>query len=211
MFKKSLLVAIALLLFVTTQAQDKQDKVKSIKPLRIGVKIGVPNIVGGNAELVFFKRLAAYVDYSSYSGTFSDVDVSFNDFEAGINIYFKNTGKGFYGSFGFSNFSLDGSYTGAQTDNGVDFTGKASGSLTINTMNAKLGLKLGRSFFFRTEVGYGFGTIPDTVTITGTVTATLPGGGTTTTTETGTEAIPDIPGISTSGMLLFNIGFGIGF
>jgi hypothetical protein len=203
MLKKSLVVLFAMLMFTSTQAQDK---VKSIKPFRIGAKIGVPNIVGGNAEFVFFKRIAAYVDYSSYSGTFSDVDVSFNDFEAGVNIYFNPTGKGFYGSFGFSNFSLDGSYTGAQTDSGIDFTGQASGSLTINTVNAKLGLKLGRSFYFRTEVGYGFGTIPDTITITGTVT-----GGGVTTTETGTEAIPDIPGISTSGMLLFNIGFGIGF
>ncbi len=206
MLKKSLVVAVALLLFVTTQAQDKQDKVKSIKPFRIGVKVGVPNIVGGNAELVFFKRLAAYVDYSSYSGTFSDVEVSFNDFEAGINIYFKNTGKGFYGSFGYSSFSIDGSYSGAQTNSGIDFTGQATGSLTINTMNAKLGLKLGRSFYFRTEVGYGFGTIPQTITVTGVVT-----GGGVTTTETGTEDIPDIPGISTSGLAIFNIGFGIAF
>jgi len=210
MLKKSLVVAIALLLFVTTQAQDKQDKVKSIKPFRIGVKVGVPNIVGGNAELVFFKRLAAYVDYSSYSGTFSGVDVSFNDFEAGVNIYFKPTGKGFYGSFGYSNFSLDGSYTDAQTNSGVNFTGLATGSLSINTLNTKLGVKMGRSFYMRIEAGYGFGTIPDTIDITGVVTATV-GGVSQTTTETGTETIPNIPGISKSGMLLFNIGFGIGF
>ncbi len=203
MFKQFLTVVFVLLFCVSIQAQDKK---KSIKPFRIGVKVGVPNIVGGNVELVFFKRLAAYVDYSSYSGTFSDVDVSFNHFEIGGNIYFNPTGKGFYGSFSYSSFSLDGSYAGAQTDNGITFTGLATGSLAINTINAKLGLKLGRSFYFRTEVGYGFGTIPDTITVTGTVTG---GGGTTT--ETGTEPIPDIPGISSSGLLIFNIGFGIGF
>ncbi len=203
MFKKSLLVVLTLLLCTTIQAQDKK---KSIKPFRIGVKIGIPNIIGGNAELVFFKRLAAYVDYSSYSGTFSDVDVSFNHFEIGGNIYFNPTGKGFYGSFSYSSFSLDGSYADAQTDSGITFTGQATGGVTINTINAKLGLKLGRSFYFRTEVGYGFGTIPDTITVTGTVT-----GGGVTTTETGTETIPDIPGLSSSGMIIFNIGFGIGF
>jgi len=204
MLKKSFVIAFTLLLCVTIQAQDKAKK--SIKPFRLGVKVGVPNIVGGNAELVLFKRIAAYVDYSSYSGTFSNVDVSFNDFEAGVNIYFKPTGKGFYGSFGYSNFSLDGSYADAQTNSGINFTGLATGSLSINTLNTKLGVKMGRSFYMRIEAGYGFGTIPKTITITGTVT-----GGGTTTTETGTEPIPDIPGISSSGMLLFNIGFGIGF
>ena len=203
MFKKFLLLSMAFLLLTTTQAQDKA---KSIKPFRLGVKVGVPNIVGGNAELVFFKRFAAYVDYSSYSGTFSDVEVSFNDFEGGLNIYFKNTGKGFYGSFGYSSFSIDGSYTGAQTNSGISFTGQATGSLTINTLNTKLGVKMGRSFYVRVEAGYGFGTIPQTITVTGTVT-----GGGTTTTETGTEDIPDIPGISKSGLAIFNIGFGIGF
>ena len=40
---------ILLLIFCTyTYAQDKQD----INPIRIGLKIGTPNIIGGNLEFV---------------------------------------------------------------------------------------------------------------------------------------------------------------
>ncbi|NQW35858.1 MAG: hypothetical protein HQ471_02525 [Flavobacteriales bacterium] len=199
MLKKTLLVAFTILFCVATQAQDKQ---KSVKPFRIGFKVGVPNIVGGNAELVLFKRIAVYADYSAYSGTFDQVEAGFNHFEIGGNIYFNPTGKGFYASLGYSNFSLDGTYTDAQTIGGIDFTGTATGNVTLNTINAKLGLKLGRTFYMRTEVGYGFGTIPDKVIITGDVNGV---------TQTGEEAIPNIPGISSSGLLIFNIGFGFGF
>jgi len=199
MFKKLLLSIIAILFFVGIQAQDIE---KSIKPFRLGVKIGIPNIIGGNAELVFLKRIGLYADYSTYTGTFSSVDVSFNHFEVGGNIYFHPTGKGFYGSFSFSSFSLDGTYTNAQTIGGVNFTDTATGGVTINTINAKLGLKLGRTFYFRTEVGYGFGTIPDTIEITGIAAGIA---------QTGIENIPNIPGISSSGLFIFNIGFGFGF
>lgn len=200
MLKKTFVAVLVLLICVTAQAQD--DKGENIKPFRIGAKIGVPNIVGGNVELVFAKRIGLYADYSSFSGDFDDVAVSFNFFEIGTNIYFKTTGKGFYGSFSYSSFSIDGTYTDAQTIGGQNFTGEATGSLEINTVNAKLGLKLGRSFYFRTEVGYGFGTVPDEVVITGNVNGVS---------ATGTEEIPDIPGISSSGLLIFNIGFGIAF
>jgi len=199
MLKKILIVAFVLFFCLTINAQDKQKK---IKPFRIGLKIGIPNIVGGNAEYVFNKRFAPYLDYSSYSGTFSNVAASFNYFEGGLNIYFNPTGKGFYGSLGMSNFNIDGTYSNVQTVGGQNFTGTASGKLSINTINAKLGIKLGRSFYFRTEVGYGFGNIPDTIEITG-IAAGI--------TQTGIENIPDIPGISSSGLLIFNIGFGIGF
>ncbi len=199
MFKKMLLSFVAVLFIVNSQAQNKE---RSIKPFRLGVKVGIPNIVGGNAEFVFLKRIGAYADYSTYSGTFSGVDVSFNHFEFGGNIYFHPTGKGFYGSFSFSSFSLDGTYANAQTVGGINFTDTATGGLTINTINAKLGLKLGRTFYFRTEAGYGFGNIPKTIEITGIAAGV---------TQTGVENIPNIPGISSSGLFIFNIGFGIGF
>ncbi len=199
MFKKMFLSIVAVLFIISTQAQDRQ---RSIKPFRLGVKVGIPNIIGGNAELVFLKRIGLYADYSTYTGTFSGVDVSFNHFEIGGNIYFHPTGKGFYGSFSYSSFSLNGTYTNAQTIGGVNFTDTATGGLTINTFNTKLGLKLGRTFYFRTEIGYGFGTIPDTIEIMGIAAGV---------TQTGVENIPKIPGISSSGLFIFNIGFGIGF
>lgn len=199
MLRKSLITIVALLLFVGVQAQDKE---KSIKPFRLGFKIGVPNIVGGNAEYVFGKRFGVYADYSAYSGDFDKVGVSFNYFEAGANVYFKPTGKGFYGSFGYGSFKIDGTYTDSQTSGGQNFTGEATGNLTINTINAKLGVKMGRTFFMRTEIGYGFGTVPDKVIIKGNVNGTP---------QEGTEDIPNIPGISSSGLIIFNLGFGFGF
>ncbi len=199
MLRKSIITLFAVLLFVGVQAQDKE---KSIKPFRLGFKIGIPNIVGGNAEYVFGKRFGVYADYSAYSGDFDTVAASFNYFEAGANVYFNPTGKGFYGSFAYGSFNLDGTYTDSQTSNGQTFTGEATGSLTINTINAKLGLKMGRTFYMRTEVGYGFGTVPDKVIIHGNVNGTP---------QEGSEDIPNIPGISSSGLIIFNLGFGFGF
>ena len=199
MLKKSLLIVFVFMLCISIQAQDKSE---NIKPFRIGAKVGIPNIVGGNLEYVFGKRIAIYADYSSYSGDFDNVNVNFIFFEIGTNIYFRPTGKGFYGSFSYSSFNIDGTYSDAQTIDGTNFTGTATGSIEINTINTKLGLKLGRSFYFRIEAGYGFGTVPDEIVITGNVNG-VP--------EEGTEDIPDIPGISSSGLLIFNIGFGIAF
>ena len=69
----------------------------------------------------------------------------------------------------------------------------------LNTINTKLGLKVGRVFYFRLEVGYSFGDIPEFITVNGPNNLSA------------TEEIPEIPGITSSGLPLFNIGFGFGF
>ena len=70
----------------------------------------------------------------------------------------------------------------------------------------KLGVKLGKKFYFRIEAGYGFGDIPQEIEVTGTVTS-----GGMSTTETDYVEIPDIPGISESGMIVANVGLGFSF
>ena len=130
------------------------------------------------------------------------MDTSLNFFEIGSNVYFKNTGKGFYASLSYGSFNLEGTYTDAETVNGELFEGEAEGEIDITTVNLKLGVKLGNTFYFRAEVGYGFGDIPDEVIITGTVNGQP---------ETGVEEIPDIPGIGDNGLLVANIGFGFAF
>ena len=194
---------ILLLLFCTiTFAQEKKD----IKPLRIGLKIGTPNILGGNLEFVtplLNNRIAFFADYSGFTINEDNSKIALKYFEAGTNIYFKSNGKGLYSTLSYGNLDLDGNYSDAETINGTQYDGKAEGSISVSTLNAKLGAKLGNKFYFRIEAGYGFGDIPELIEITGTETSTG-------TTQTDYVEVPsDIPGLNENGYLLFNIGFGI--
>lgn len=196
---------ILLILFCTfTYAQEKQD----LNPLRIGLKIGTPNIIGGNIEYVtplFNNRIALFADYSGFTlkEDASKVDLKYIEF--GTNIYLKNNGKGLYASLSYGTLNLDGNYKDAETVYGTLYEGEAEGSIEVSTLNTKIGAKLGNKFYFRIEAGYGFGDIPQKIEVTGTEK-------TTGTTQTDYVEIPDdIPGINESGYLLFNIGFGISF
>ena len=204
--KKLLLSLLFLCASVSfAQVQDETAS-KKVNPLRIGVKIGSPNLVGGTAEWVtplFDNRFAVFFDYSGINATYQDdIDAKFNYTEFGANVYFKNTGKGLYAGFGFGSMDFEGSYSDARTYNGQVFEGKAHGDLQVDTFNVKLGAKLGNRFYFRTEVGYGFGDIPQEIEVTGTVNGQ---------TDKGSEDIPDVPGISENGYPLINIGFGFAF
>ena len=67
----------------------------------------------------------------------------------------------------------------------------------------KLGLKTGGTLYFSFELGYGFGTIPDSLTFNAVSSTGI--------SESVTEDIPNIPGIGSGGMVVGNIGFGISF
>jgi hypothetical protein len=200
--KKFILSALLLGVGAVSLAQDAGDDVRRF---RIGLKAGVPNVIGGNAEFVLpvlGNRLAPFVDYSTFSLEVDEVDTSFDFFEIGSNIYFNTQGTGLYASVSYGKFNLDGTYTDAETINGEVFEGEATGELEISTFNLKLGAKLGRKFYFRAEVGYGFGDIPQEVVIRGTVNGQP---------EEGREEIPDVPGIGDNGLLVANVGFGFAF
>ena len=200
--KKLILAAFFLGFGAVSLAQGPGDDVRRF---RVGLKAGVPNIVGGNAEFVLpvlGNRLAPFVDYSTFSLEVDEVDTSFDFFEIGSNIYFNTRATGLYASVSYGKFTLEGTYTDAQTIEGELFEGEATGELEISTFNLKLGAKLGRKFYFRAEVGYGFGDIPQEVVIRGTVNGQQ---------EEGREEIPDVPGIGDNGLLVANIGFGFAF
>lgn len=201
---KKFSIIILVLLCTITYAQKKQD----VNPLRIGLKIGTPNIIGGNLEYVtplLNNRIALFADYSGFTLKEDASKITLKYFEAGTNIYFKETGKGLYASLSYGTLNLDGNYSDAETVNGTLYEGEAEGSIDVSTLNAKLGAKLGNKFYFRIEAGYGFGDIPQQIEITGTESGTG-------TTQTDFVEIPDdIPGINESGYLLFNIGLGISF
>lgn len=172
-----------------------------VKPLRIGLRIGVPNLITANAEYVtplFDNRVALTVDYLGLSKKFTDGIFRFDNFEAGTNIYFKNTGKGLYGSLTYFTFRSGVGFVDYEFYDGFRADGRAD--FDFNSFNIKLGAKLGKTIYFRIEAGYGLGKIPDYVIVQNT-----------THNLTAREDIPDVPGISSSGIIIFNLGFGIGF
>lgn len=197
--KISITLAIILIGMSTTFAQNNAIT-KSIKPLRLGVKVGVPNIITANAEYVsplLNNRVAVAVDYMSLSKTIDDTAIKYNNFEIGTNIYLNKQGKGLYGGISYFSFDGVGTFTDVEFDDGSN--GDGDGDIKFNTINLKLGVKLGRTFFFRFEVGYGFGEIPEYILVTSN-----------TGSQTMEEEIPNIPGISTSGLPVFNLGIGFG-
>ena len=87
-------------------------------------------------------------------------------------------------------------------ENGQSTIGDASTNLKFSTTNIKTGIKTGGTFYFRFEVGYGFGSIQKTVEFNATANGIS---------DSFTEEIPPIPGVNSGGILIGNIGFGYHF
>tara|TARA_B110000037_G_scaffold20247_1_gene21752 strand:- start:537 stop:1202 length:666 start_codon:yes stop_codon:yes gene_type:complete len=188
----------------TTSADLSKDPVKN---LSFGVKVGAPNILSVNGEFVLpilNNHFAPYLDYGSFNLPIDDnTEANMKYLEYGLNFYINKKGKGLY--IGAGNGKLTNEFTFENLDfeeNGVSLKGKATTNLDINSFNFKLGFKTGGLIYVRLEVGYGIGTIPDTLNFTAT------SGGIT---ETFSEDLPSIPGISSNGLIIGNIGFGISF
>jgi len=184
---------------------------EELKPYRIGLKIGTPIVIGLDLEYVtplFNNRVAPFIDFSTLRYKDQEDTYRSNVFEAGANVYFsdKGDGKGFYGtlSYGHINFKMD--RIDYEVDDGRQFTGTAESETKVNTFNVKVGAKLGDKFYFRTEIGYGFGGIPVSIKSTGII-----NGNQTTVYEDITEDLKDFPIAGKNGMLLFNVGFGFEF
>ena len=172
-----------------------------VKPIRIGVKAGVPNILSLNLEYVtpaFDYHLALSGDFMTLSQTIDNVDIDFTNYEVGINYYLAKCCKGIYGGISYFSFNGEGTYQDVEYDGNV--VDEGTGDIDFTTINVKIGAKLGNTLYFRAEVGYGFGDIPETITVRNSDN-----------TLSTTEDIPDIPGISGSGLPVLNIGFGISF
>lgn len=173
-------------------------------PFRIGVKIGYPNIVGGNIEYVtplFKKRLAPSIEYSSVNADEAlDPDkAKFTYFQAGLNYYFFKEGKGLYGSLSYGILNAKLTINDIESESDPDKTGSANATISNNSLNIKIGTKWGRGVYFRPEIGYSFTPIDKEVLVE----VKFPDGSTETQNET-------LPSILTQG-LLFNMGFGMSF
>jgi len=180
-----------------------EDKSRLIS---LGAKIGIPNLASLNGEIVLpilDNHFAPYIDYGAFNLDIEDTESDLNYAEYGINFYFSNKGKGLYAGAGIA--QLDSEFTFNNLtfeEDGVSQIGSAKTNLDINTLNLKLGFKTGGSIYFRFEIGYGMGSIPDSIDFVATSNGI---------TESFSEEVPAIPGLSSEGLLISNFGFGLSF
>ena len=197
--KKPFLVLLALVFVQFTSAQMES----SSKRISVGAKVGVPNILSLNGEVVLpilDNHFAPFIDYGAFDIEDGDTEVGLNYTEFRLNYYFGSKGKGFYIGAGIAELSTDVTFNDLEFDDGT--IGSGSVGLDIGTTNLKLGLKTGGVLYFRIEAGYGLGSPPKTIEVIGTANGV---------TETFIEPIPEIPGVNESGLLIGNIGFGFSF
>tara|TARA_B000000557_G_scaffold96231_1_gene77748 strand:+ start:144 stop:815 length:672 start_codon:yes stop_codon:yes gene_type:complete len=177
-----------------------------IKRLSIGFKVGIPNIASLGLQYnlpIFNNHLAPFIEYSSYSYNDAEVEGNLNFSEFGASYFFNKSGKGLYVGVGLSSLKFDVLYNNISLD--FEKTGSGSTEIALNTTNLKLGFKTGGKIYLRLEMGYGLGDLPTQVTFVASENSNP------SYTETTTEDIPDIPGISETGLIIGNIGFGLSF
>ena len=210
--KKNFLITYLFLLTIFTSfaqtesiKKENRDSLK-VKHFSIGLKLGIPNLASGSAELtlpILNNHFAPYVDYSKFPLNFESVETTIAYTEFGINYYFNKKANGFFIGVGKGSLSTDVTFTNLLFVNDLQsLIGSGSTELNLDTTNFKLGVKTAGNIFFRFELGYGVGKIPDSLNFI----ASLNG-----VSESFTESIPPIPGLGTSGILIGNIGFGFAF
>ena len=210
MKSKNLFCLLFTLTSVISYSQSEEiDSLKTednTKFISLGVKIGIPNLASLNGEIILpilDNHFAPYIDYGAFNLDIDDTESDLNYTEYGINFYFSNKGKGLY--LGVGTAQLDSEFTFNNLtfeENGVSQIGSAKTNLDINTLNLKLGFKTGGSIYFRLEIGYGMGSIPENIDFRATSNGI---------TESFSEDIPAIPGLSSGGLFISNLGFGLSF
>jgi hypothetical protein len=207
MKKNFLITYLFLLTIFTSFAQTESSKEENkdslkVKHFSIGLKLGFPNLASGSAELtlpILNNHFAPYIDYSKIP--LMETTIAYTEF--GISYYFNKKANGFFLGVGKGSLSTDVTFTNLLFTSGLQsLIGSGSTELNLDTTNFKLGVKTAGTVFFRFELGYGLGKIPDSLNFI----ATLNG-----ISESFTESIPPIPGLTTSGILIGNVGFGFAF
>ena len=189
------------------------DTVLNLKRFSFGIKMGLPNILGLTTEAVlpiFKNRVSPYFDYSSFklNPDKTSIDLNYTDF--GVNIYVNSKGNGLYASLGSGNLSSLILFQEIELtdENGNKGIGNAQLKENINTFNVKLGIKSNSKIFFRLEVGYGIGKIPNNLDLTG-IFSYEKDGILYTSNGSSIESFPTVPGLGKKGIIIGNFGFGI--
>jgi hypothetical protein len=202
----------AFLFAITLGAQSNSEKQNledtdslKVKRIALGIKLGIPNIAGGSAEIVMpilNNHFAPFVDYSSFNLPVEDIETNFSFIEYGVKYYFNKKGHGFFASLGKSKLETDITFNDLFSNDTGSTYGSAKVPLELNTTNLKLGIKTGGSFFFRFEIGYGFGDIPSELEFDATANEIS---------KSFIKKIPEIPILGSGGIPVANFGFGLAF
>ncbi len=153
----------------------------NVKPIRIGAKLGFPNLISLNLEYVLpilDNKLAVSADISKINSSSvadimgfeddSELDMKFGYFEGGLNYYFFKPGSGLYAGFSYSSSNFEGviyDYDFYESGTGEDIDGNGYIDFTNGSFNLKVGAKVGGTFYFRPEIGYAFSAFPEEVPI----------------------------------------------
>ena len=202
-----LLFALASVIsFSQTKEIDSLKMEDKTRLISLGAKIGIPNLASLNGEIVLpilDNHFAPFIDYSTFNLEIEDTESDLNYAEYGINFYFSNKGNGLYVGAGMAQLDSEITFNNLTfEENGVSQIGSAKTNLDINTLNIKLGFKTGGSIYFRFEIGYGMGAIPESIDFIATSNGI---------TDSFSEEVPAIPGLSSGGLLISNFGFGLSF
>lgn len=173
----------------------------NLRPFRIGIKLGVPNVIGANVEFLtplLNHRLSFSADYSRFNNLSgedengNEGELNYSYIEFGSNYYLRRQGKGPYASIAYGMLRFDAKYRDVDGSTG-------EGSANLNAINFKLGAKWGRGFYFRPELGY----------------ALLTGNSNFDVTYVDSDGDVTVENAEASGILtggfIFNLGFGVAF
>lgn len=202
---KKIVLLIAIIITSFLSAQENQKSNEELRPYRVGLKIGVPSVVSLDLEYVtplWDSRIAPFVSFSPIGFKVDDVKLNYTAFEIGSNIYFskRGDGRGFYGALSYQHISAKLKQQNYEANDGRLFEGTTTSKISFDGLNTKVGVKVGRTMYFRAELGYSFGKIPKEIEKEGTFNG-LP--------ATDNENIEE--DINTGGLPIFNIGFGYAF
>ena len=173
------------------------DTISNLKRFSFGIKMGI-------------NRVSPYFDYSSFKLNPDKTSVDLNYTDYGVNIYINSKANGLYASLGSGNLGSLILFEEIELtdENGNKGIGSAQLKENINTFNIKLGIKSNSKIFFRLEIGYGIGKIPNNLNLTGSF-GYEKDGMYYVSKGSSTENFPTIPGIGKRGIIMGNFGFGI--
>lgn len=146
-------------------------------------------------------HIAPYLDYGKTKFTLEDAITNYSFFEYGVNFY---TGKKGYGFFiGIGESALNSEVNFKNLDFGIQGAkGTATVPFDLETKNLRVGVKTGGTIYFKFDLGYGIGDVPETINFTASSNGITKGF---------SEDLPPLPGVGSSGILLGSIGLGFSF
>ena len=187
---------------IETEYATQQDT--KVKRLSLGIKLGIPSIASGAGEVVLpflNNHIAPYLDYGKTKFTLEDAITNYSFFEYGVNFY---TGKKGYGFFiGIGKSALNSEVNFKNLDFGIQGAkGTATVPFDLETKNLRVGVKTGGTIYFKFDLGYGIGDVPETINFTASSNGITKGF---------SEDLPPLPGVGSSSILLGSIGLGFSF